>query len=97
MSERLVVDGPVTWAGHGRRRLSFDEVVALGLPAFYESHGDRLLYLNGSIFDASDPASLVGEGSPLMTGGGLQAVGIEFGWRHADDCSCACCSPERAA
>ena len=79
-----------------RCRLSFDEVLTIGMPAVYENQGDRLLYLDGAIFDASDPAKLAHE-QPLMAGPTLQALGIEFGWRHLDGCACVICSPERAA
>jgi hypothetical protein len=82
-------------ASRARHRLSLEEVLSAGLPALYREFGERLLYLDGVIFDASDSSSP--SEIPLGLVGELdQAVGLEFGWQHAGDCSCLLCSPEAA-
>jgi hypothetical protein len=81
----------------GRRRLSLDEVRASGLPALLFEHGDALLYLDGRLYTAldwimSDQATLP---QPLPEQVLECGVGIEYGWRHAADCTCRYCVPHQ--
>ncbi len=81
----------------GRRPLALEEVVASGQPAIYSRYGDVLLFMNGTIFDVREPCtpSELRLGLPLSDPAiARHAVGIEFGWRHAGDCSCELCGPE---
>ena len=78
-------------ASRAGRRLCLEEVLEAGLPAVYERYGERLLYLEGRIFDARDPGALA-EVAFITTGAAVEAVGLEFGWQHAADCSCDFCS-----
>jgi hypothetical protein len=95
VSDRRKVKGALA-AIHptGRRRLSFREVVNSGRPAVYRQFGDSLLFVDGTLFDVLKP------GSPIELGLKVpledphfvrRAVGIEYGWRHALDCSCDAC------
>ena len=84
----------------GRRPLALEEVVASGRPAIYARYGDVLLFMDGTIFDLheasarNEPPSGSPVDDPAIVG---QAVGIEFGWRHALDCPCALCRPQELA
>jgi hypothetical protein len=79
-----------------RRKLSLEEVRSAGLPASYQGFGERLHYVDGTIYDARDPSSPAE--IPLGAADEAdQAVGLEFGWQHAGDCACSLCSPEEAA
>jgi hypothetical protein len=91
-----------TMAIAGRRRLTFEEVIAAGQPAVYRQFGDHLLYVEGRFFDVREP------GAPTLIEVGASSsrrdahaahrgVGIEYGWRHAADCSCSFCSASREA
>jgi len=74
-----------------RCRLSFAEVVEVGLPAAYYSYGERLVFLDGRLFEVNVAEMAV----EIPTDGpsGLGAtVGIEFGWCHARGCSCRFCA-----
>jgi hypothetical protein len=88
----------------GRRRLTFEEVLAAGQPAVYREFGDHLLYVDGRFFDVREP----GAPTPIDVGGSSlpaaneppdarRGVGIEYGWRHAADCPCSYCSASREA
>ena len=77
-----------------RVRLSLDEVRASGLPAYFSDHGERLLFLDGDLYDRRDRDAALKRGSPpqplprqLLESG----VGIEYGWRHTADCACPVC------
>ncbi len=83
----------VVGAHRAGRRLCLEEVLEAGLPAVYERYGERLLYLEGWIFDASVPGALA-EVAFITTAAASEAVGLEFGWQHAGDCSCAFCAGE---
>ncbi len=76
----------------GRKILSFEEVLASRRPAVFEDFGDSLLYLSGEVFimrDADPEAP-----PPVLDLSRLShAVGIETGWRHAEDCDCDFCAP----
>ncbi len=79
----------------GRRRLSFEEVVAAGRPAVFSDFGDSLLYLDGKVFvlrEADLPADPAVLPPVLDMRAMVRAVGIETGWRHAEDCDCDVCS-----
>ncbi len=86
----------------GRRRLTFEEVLAAGQPAVYQKFGDHLLYIDGRFFDVREPGSPIEVGlasqpeepEPLVA---RRAVGVEYGWRHAADCGCSYCSAREAA
>ncbi len=85
-------------AAAGRRRLTFDEVLAAGKPAVYRKFGDHLLYVGGRLFDVHEPDAPVEVGltpAPAVRGS-LAAeravtVGIEYGWRHEAGCPCSFC------
>jgi hypothetical protein len=95
MADRGQVESVLAEASHARRRLSLEEVVDAGLPAVYQGFGERLLYVDGTIFDARDPSAPAE--IPLGVGGESdQAVGLEFGWQHVGDCSCLFCSTRPA-
>jgi hypothetical protein len=93
-----------TMATAGRRRLTFEEMLAAGRPAVYRQFGDHLLYVGGRLFDVRRPE----EPTPIEVSVSSSqaadehehahlAVGIEYGWRHAADCSCSYCSASREA
>ena len=83
-------------AGSARRRLSLVDVMSAGLPAVYSQFGDRLLYMDGRIFDATDPSSLA-EIPDIAAGEAESTVGLEFGWQHAGGCTCRYCAGDRPA
>jgi hypothetical protein len=95
MADGRLIESVLVEASRAKRRLSFEEVLEAGLPAVYQQYGDRLLYMDGRIFDASDPSSLA-EIPLIVAGAAEQAVGVEFGWRHAGDCPCLFCSKRSA-
>ena len=87
----------------GRRRLTFEEVLAAGRPAVYRQFGDDLLYVDGRLFDVRRPEAP----TPIDVGLSSRAVderepsrlsvGIEYGWRHAAACPCSYCSASTEA
>lgn len=89
------VESVLAHAGHTRRKLSLVDVVSVGLPAVYQQFGEQLLYMDGTIFDASDPS--VPAEILNVADESDEAVGLEFGWQHASDCSCHLCASERPA
>ena len=91
MADARDVEWLLAVAGLARRRLSFEEVLKAGLPAVYSQFGERLLFMDGRILDARDPSALA-EVLLGVVSEPDQAVGLEFGWRHAGDCSCPFCS-----
>ena len=93
MIDARQVESVLSQTGRARRRLSLVDVVSVGLPAVYQQFGEQLLYVDGTIFDASDP-SLPSE-ILNVTDETDEAVGLEFGWQHAGDCSCHLCASER--
>jgi hypothetical protein len=95
MADGRRIERVLAKASRAGRRLSLEEVRSAGLPAVYEEFGERLLYLDGAVFDASDPSSPA-EVSLGVAGEPKQAVGLEFGWQHAGDCSCHFCSRQPA-
>jgi hypothetical protein len=86
-----MADGQQVAPSHASRRLSLDEVRMADLPASYQGFGERLVYLNGTIYDASDPSS-----PTAVCGIADHIVGLEYGWQHAGDCSCHLCSRQPA-
>ena len=103
MTESHEVSGALaTTAIAGRRRLTFEEVLAAGQPAVYRQFGDHLLYVGGRFFDVREPGAPtpieVDASSSLRDAQAApRAVGSEYGWRHAADCSCSFCSASREA
>ena len=89
--ERVLAD-----AGQGRRRLSLADVLDVGLPAVYQQYGEQLVFIDGRIFDASDPSAPAEIHSNASDEADV-AVGVEFGWRHVGDCSCRLCAADRTA
>jgi hypothetical protein len=82
-------------ASRAQRRLSLEDVFKAGLPAVFQEFGERLLFMDGRIYDASDSSSL----AEILLGVVCepdQTVGLEFGWRHAGDCSCLFCAKRSA-
>lgn len=87
----------------GRRRFTFEEVLAAGQPAMYRKFGDHLLFLDGRVFDVGQPsapievgvASRPEEHRPVADR--ALSVGIEYGWHHAADCPCSYCGASREA
>jgi hypothetical protein len=80
-----------------RRPLLLEEVEAAGLPAFFTSFGDRLVYRDGSVYSlpsALEPAEVAQleklPGAYAVT----QRVGIEYPWLHSDSCGCRFCAPD---
>jgi len=87
---RLLAEASTT-----RRRLSLSDVLCAGLPAVYRGYGDSLLFVDGTIYDASDPDALEAilhdvANDPALT------VGLEFGWLHSATCGCSFCRPRPA-
>ena len=82
------IEQVLTETGRARRRLSLTDVVNAGLPAVYSQFGEQLLFMDGRIYDASDP-SLLTEVPIAATGESDETVGLEFGWQHAGDCPVA--------
>jgi hypothetical protein len=88
----------------GRRRFTFDEVLAAGMPAMYRRFGDQLLFLGGRVFDVGQPGAPVEVGvaanpqerRPVVADRAL-SVGIEYGWHHAAHCPCTLCEASREA
>jgi len=78
-----------------RPRLSLEDVVAAGLPAVYQDFGEHLLYRDGTIFDSARTGPS-GEHPILELQSLDDAVGLEFGWRHASGCTCGYCQAGRA-
>jgi hypothetical protein len=81
-------------AGRPRTLLSLEEVRASGLPAYFFDHGERLLYMDGELFDlrTGDGAwQAASRPTPLPRQILESGVGIELGWRHAADCRCRYC------
>lgn len=79
----------------GRRMLTFDEVLASGRPAVFDEFGDLLAYLDGTVFilQGVDVQETSEAGPPVLDPRSVvRAVGIETGWRHADDCDCHVCA-----
>ena len=86
--------GEIEQDGRAHRLLSLDEVRASGLPAFYTDHGERLLYMDGELYDLRDTDGEWQAGSrpsPLPRHILEDGVGVEFGWWHAHDCTCPHC------
>lgn len=86
----------------GRKRLTFEEVLAAGQPAVFREFGDHLLYVGGRFFDVHEPGSPVEVGLDLPVEEpqpqiARHAVGIEYGWRHSAGCPCSFCSASREA
>lgn len=77
-----------------RPRLSLEDVVAAGLPAVYQDFGEHLLYRDGTIFDSAGTGP-AGEHPVLELESLNDAVGLEFGWRHASGCGCGYCQSGR--
>ena len=80
--------------GRARKLLSLQEVRASGLPAFYTDHGERLLYMDGELYDLRDTDGEWQAGSrplPLPRHVLEDGVGVEFGWWHSHDCTCPLC------
>ena len=78
-----------------RRRLSLVDVMNVGLPAVYSQFGERLIYEDGRIYDARDPSSLTEIPLTAADRSG-EAVGLEYGWKHAGDCGCHLCADDRS-
>jgi hypothetical protein len=95
MIDARQVERVLSQTSRARRKLSLADVVSVGVPAVYQQFGEQLLYVDGTIFDASDP-SLPSE-ILNVTDETDEAVGLEFGWQHAGDCSCHLCASERTA
>lgn len=72
-------------------RLSLEDVVSAGLPAFYEDHGDKLVYRDGCIFEGAAADAPLGD-PILVLDRAAEAVGLEFGWRHRRECTCSFCA-----
>jgi hypothetical protein len=96
MADARLIERVLVEASRVRRRLSLEEVLEAGLPAVYQRYGDRLLFTDGRIFDASDPEALA-EIPLILADGSLETVGLEFGWKHAGDCPCHLCTTRLAA
>jgi hypothetical protein len=90
MTDVRLIERVLAEASRAKCRLSLEEVFEAGLPAVYQQYGDLLVYMDGRIFDASDPRAVT-EVSPTVAGAAIKVVGVEFGWRHAGDCSCLFC------
>ena len=70
-------------------------MVAAGLPAVFQDFGEHLFYRDGAIFDSARTGS-AGEHPILELESLDDAVGLEFGWRHASGCACGYCQAGRA-
>jgi len=85
----------ITERAADRPLLSLEEVVAASWPATFSAFGDHLLYLDGAVYAlprSPEPSDLA---EPLRLPGAYvitQTVGIEFRWRHLDECPCPLCT-----
>ena len=96
MTEQELTGMLLKMAAAGRRRLTFDEVLAAGKPAVFRKFGDHLLYAGGHLFDVREPGAPVEVGLTPSAPESIAAeramtVGIEYGWRHEADCPCSFC------
>lgn len=83
----------------GHRRLTFEEVLACRRPAVFRDFGDSLFFLDGQVFILCDLDPRVDPEviPPVLDLRSLvHAVGIETGWRHAEECDCRCCATHAA-
>jgi hypothetical protein len=81
-------------------KLLLREVRDTGLPAYFFDHGERLLYLDGDIYDLREVGAAARAGTrplPLPHAILETGVGLEYGWRHVADCGCPYCRDESPA
>jgi hypothetical protein len=77
-----------------RRVFSFVEVRASGRPAYFWDYGETLVYVRDQLFDVREwRESLVTGTAPAPLPAALleSPVGIEYGWCHAEACTCSSC------
>jgi len=79
----------------GSPDLSFDEVCRTNVPAVYQRFGERLMFVDGRLFDVSSDVAVQVECPPTAQLGG--PVGIEYGWQHLMTCDCGCCHGHRSS
>jgi hypothetical protein len=78
-------------------KLLLEEVRASGVPAYFFDHGERLLFLDGEIYDLREVGTAARAGTnptPLPHAILENGVGLEYGWRHIADCACPHCRSE---
>ena len=82
----MIRGGRVHLADCSDAKLLLEEVRQIGLPAYFFDHGERLLFLDGDIYDLREVGSAARSGtSPMPLPHGIleSGVGLEYGWRHA--------------
>jgi hypothetical protein len=76
----------------GRTRLTFEQVRQSRKPAIFQKYGERVLFLDDTVFLFDDDGdSGRGAAPTVIDASALEEVGIEYGWRHAADCHCHFC------
>jgi hypothetical protein len=96
----MIRGGRVHLADCADAKLLLEEVREIGLPAYFFDHGERLLFLDGDIFDLREVGTAARDGaSPMPLPHGIleTGVGLEYGWRHAAGCACPHCRDEAQA
>ena len=72
------------------KALLLEEVRRAGLPAYFFDDGEKLVYLDGELYDLADARA--GTGARALPREVLESgVGIEYGWHHIEHCACALC------
>ena len=94
MTTRRLIEWVLADSGRVKRRLRLKEVHEAGILAVYKRYGDRLLFMDGTIFDVAAPVHFVEVPVAAADWSG-QAVGVEFGWRHTGGCACQLCSQRK--
>ena len=90
----MIRGGRVHLADCSDGKLLLEEVRHIGLPAYFFDHGERLLFLDGDIYDLREVGTSARAGtSPMPLPHGIleSGVGLEYGWRHAAGCACPHC------
>ena len=78
-------------------KLLLEDVRASGVPAYFFDHGERLLFLDGEIYDLREVGAAARAGTnpaPLPHAILENGVGLEYGWRHIAGCVCPQCRSE---
>jgi hypothetical protein len=71
--------------------LLLDEVRRAGLPAYFFDDGEKLVFLDGELYDLAETRAGTGAPRPLPREVLESGVGIEYGWHHIEHCACPLC------
>jgi len=79
--------------------LTLDEVREAGRTAIFDAFGDHLVYHDGALHVLPHTPDLEKLPEVLSQPEVYQlksSVGVEFGWRHLEDCDCSYCGVHRS-